>query len=145
SRFLKPAPEAIPECCRCNRRRISQVKPKPQWLSAICALVLAAPVCAQTGLFTITTGSTLPDATQQVAYSQQLSSSGGAGAVTWPVSGGSLPSGLGLSSSGAISGTPTQSGSFSFTVRATDARQNMASKAFSLTVAQPLAISTPSP
>ena len=53
------------------------------------------------------------------AYSQSLVSSGGSGTVTWAIVGGSLPPGLSLSGA-TISGTPTTSGTFSFTVRATD-------------------------
>lgn len=45
---------------------------------------------------------------------------GGAGTVTWILESGTLPPGLTLSESGAISGTPTTVGLYTFTVRATD-------------------------
>ncbi len=52
-------------------------------------------------------------------YSQTLSIAGTA--VTWSISSGSLPSGLTLNSStGEISGTPTEAGTFNFTVKATN-------------------------
>ncbi|HEY4201968.1 MAG TPA: putative Ig domain-containing protein [Devosiaceae bacterium] len=63
--------------------------------------------------------STLPDGTQRVAYSQAITASGGTGSYTYSVSG-TLPAGLSLSGSGILAGTPTASGSFSFTVTADD-------------------------
>lgn len=54
-----------------------------------------------------------------VAYSQRLQATGGSGSYTWSLSGGSLPSGL-IVSAGAVSGTPTASGPFSFTVQVSD-------------------------
>ena len=53
-------------------------------------------------------GPGLPIGTQNVAYpSQQLTATGG-GNQTWSIASGSLPTGLNLSSSGLISGTPTE-------------------------------------
>jgi hypothetical protein len=88
-----------------------------KWLSLICVLVLAEPVCAQSA-FTITPAS-LPNATTQVAYSQQLGTSGGAIApVSWSWSSQTgLPPGLNFSS-GTISGTPPANGSGTFSVEA---------------------------
>ncbi|MBR0035781.1 MAG: putative Ig domain-containing protein, partial [Synergistaceae bacterium] len=63
----------------------------------------------------ITASSPLPDGTASTAYSYQLTASG-TSPLTWTISGGSLPSGLSLSSSGLISGTPTTAGVFRFTV-----------------------------
>jgi hypothetical protein len=40
--------------------------------------------------------------------------------LSWSISAGSLPPGLSLGSSGAISGTPTTAGAYSFIVQATD-------------------------
>ena len=54
------------------------------------------------------------------AYSATLGASGGKSPYSWTLSSGTLPGGLTLSSSGQISGTPTASGTFSFTVMATD-------------------------
>ena len=63
----------------------------------------------------------LPAGTQGTVYSQTVATSGGAGMVTLRVSGGSLPTGLSMDSSGQITGTPAcPSGTTSFTVKATD-------------------------
>ncbi|MEQ1932693.1 MAG: choice-of-anchor D domain-containing protein, partial [Fimbriimonadaceae bacterium] len=64
---------------------------------------------------TITTGS-VGD-----VFSQAFTQNGGLGTITFSVASGSPPAGLALSSAGILSGTPTQSGTFSITVRATDA------------------------
>jgi Putative Ig domain len=93
----------------------------------------------------ITTTSPLPDGTVGTAYSQQLVASGGSPPYSW--SAGSLPPGLMLNSStGVISGAPTNPGSFNFTVQVTDVAQRIATKTFDVTVNPPsLTVTTPSP
>jgi hypothetical protein len=57
-----------------------------------------------------------------VAYGPvNFSQTGGHGAITFTLQTGTLPTGVTLTSAGVLSGTPTQTGSFSITVRATDA------------------------
>ncbi|MFO0727120.1 MAG: putative Ig domain-containing protein [Myxococcota bacterium] len=58
----------------------------------------------------------LPHARSGTAYSTQLQQSG-ATSPSWSVSSGSLPSGLFLSSSGIISGTPSITGTYNFSVQ----------------------------
>jgi hypothetical protein len=58
--------------------------------------------------------------TYQIAYSQALTAIGGTGVYTWTLAGGALPAGLSLSSAGVISGTPSETGSFSFQARVAD-------------------------
>lgn len=73
-----------------------------------------------TPVFLVTTTS-LPDATNSVAYSVPLVAFGGPAAApySWTlVSGAGLPAGLSLSPAGVVSGTPTETGVFAFTVRA---------------------------
>ncbi|MGA9773761.1 MAG: putative Ig domain-containing protein [Blastocatellia bacterium] len=78
---------------------------------------------------TITTFALAP-LTKNVPYSQQLSATGGSTPYTWTVTAGALPPGLSLSSTGLISGTPTTSGSFSFTVTVRDRNNATASRTF---------------
>jgi fibronectin-binding autotransporter adhesin len=63
---------------------------------------------------------TLPAAKAGVQYSDTLTASGGTAPYTFAVSSGSLPAGLSLSATGALTGMTTAGGSFSFTVTATD-------------------------
>jgi large repetitive protein len=65
---------------------------------------------------TVTTESLSPTVQNQ-PYSLQLAASG-ASSFAWSVAGGTLPPGITLSSSGLLSGTPTQVGAFTFTVQA---------------------------
>jgi hypothetical protein len=58
--------------------------------------------------------------TVNVAFSQNFSQSGGVGTTTFALLSGTLPAGLSLAANGTLSGTPTQTGSFPITVRATD-------------------------
>ena len=71
----------------------------------------------------------LPNGTVSMAYSTMLTASGGTLPYIWSVADGSLPSGLTLNAnSGAITGTPTSMGTFSFTARVMDAGQQVATK-----------------
>jgi len=84
----------------------------------------------------------LPAFTRGVAFSFQLSATGGTAPYRWALSSGALPSGLTLGlHTGVITGTPTLSGNFGFTVDVTDADSRTARKALSITVlAPPLSI-----
>ncbi len=67
-----------------------------------------------------------------------LTSNGADGAVSYTVSGGALPAGLTLSTSGVLAGLPTAAGSSSFTVRATDAGGQTATASYTVVVATKL-------
>ncbi|MCU0436341.1 MAG: SBBP repeat-containing protein [Raineya sp.] len=61
---------------------------------------------------------TLPNATVGTAYNQTVTQTGLSGAVTWSISAGNLPAGLSLNTTtGAITGTPTASGTSNFTIQ----------------------------
>jgi hypothetical protein len=64
----------------------------------------------------------LPSATVGMAYSATLSATGGTSPYRWSIIAGSLPSGLTLAPSGALSGVPTAAGTSSFVVSVLDAR-----------------------
>ena len=64
--------------------------------------------------------SNLPTLTAGTFFSQTLTATGGASPYTYTLQSGALPIGLSLSSGGVLSGTPTQRGAYSFSVRATD-------------------------
>lgn len=86
------------------------------------------------GILSIST-ETVPEATIGTFYNVTLSGSGGASPYTWlgPISG-ALPSGLTISSSGVISGTPsgTANSTYTFTVRLTDNVATSVTKQFSI-------------
>lgn len=69
----------------------------------------------------ITDTDPLTGGNESVAYSKQLTVVGGNGTKTWALESGDLPSGLTLSSTGLISGTPDTVEQQTFTVSATDA------------------------
>lgn len=80
----------------------------------------------------------LPDAVNGVAYNTKLTASGGVYPYTaWSITAGSLPTGLVLNATtGVISGTPTVSGPFNFTVSITDSNSpvSTATRALSINV-----------
>jgi FtsP/CotA-like multicopper oxidase with cupredoxin domain len=93
---------------------------------------------------TITTTS-LPNGEVSIAYNQPVTATGGITPYAWSVTAGSLPPGLTQNpTTGAISGTPTTAGAYSFTVRITDAVGGFATKAFSITIAALPVITTTS-
>jgi hypothetical protein len=96
---------------------------------------------------TISTAATLPGGYQGTAYpGATLAASGGTNTgFTWALATGStLPAGLSLSSGGAISGTPTGSGTTSVAITVTDSASNTATKTFSITIEATLTVSSPS-
>jgi FtsP/CotA-like multicopper oxidase with cupredoxin domain len=81
------------------------------------------------------TTTSLPNAERTVAYSQTLTGTSGANPVWSLAPGSSLPNGLRLNAStGAITGTPSATGTRTFTVQLSDASGATASKPLSITV-----------
>jgi len=89
---------------------------------------------------------TLPGGTIGVAFNAQLQGTGGTTPFTWALAPGSgpLPPGLGefsaacncwvVPSNGLITGTPTTSGTFNFTVLMTDASNQSVTRDLSITI-----------
>jgi hypothetical protein len=77
----------------------------------------------------------LPAGTQNTAYNQTVTASGGTGGpYTFTISSGALPAGLTMSSAGVIGGTPTGSGASTFTVRGLDSLGNFGTHIYTLTI-----------
>ena len=91
--------------------------------------------------FAITSYPTLPLGSAGFAYLAQLTSAAGTGAASWTLaSGSSLPPGLTLSNTGAITGTISSTAAletYKFTVTATDSASHTASAVLSLEVLAP--------
>jgi hypothetical protein len=82
---------------------------------------------------TITTTSPLPAGQVGVQYpGVQFQAAGGSGTYTWSADG--TPPGLSLSSTGALSGTPTKAGTFTIPVTVIDSNKATASGSFSITI-----------
>jgi hypothetical protein len=84
----------------------------------------------------IATASTLAQGVINVPYNTALSATGGITPYAWSVASGNLAPGISLSRAGVLSGTPTASGTFSFTVAVTDSEHppSVANRSFSLTI-----------
>lgn len=90
-------------------------------------IVIAEPVGVAT--------TSLSDATVGSAYSQTLVATGGTAPYTWAVSSGLLPTGLDLSATGVISGTPSSTAkNSSFAVKVTDADGKVATTTLDIRV-----------
>jgi hypothetical protein len=74
----------------------------------------------------------LADGFAGTSYGRTVLATGGYGTITWTLDSGSLPSGLALSTTGLISGTPTGNGVSTFTVRATDSVGQTATRSLSI-------------
>ncbi len=87
----------------------------------------------------------LPTLTAGTAFSQTLTSTGGTGPYTYSMSSGALPTGLSLSPAGVLSGTPTQRGTYTFSVQSQDSLGATSVKGYTGTVQNPslaLAVNT---
>ncbi|NLS01744.1 autotransporter domain-containing protein, partial [Rhizobium sp. P38BS-XIX] len=87
-------------------------------------------------------GGALPAGIVNTAYSQTVTASGGTSPYGYSVSG-TLPAGLSLNhATGAITGTPTTAGNYSFSVSVTDANNATGSAAYTIAIAPPAATFT---
>jgi Putative Ig domain len=95
--------------------KVSDSTAPAQTATANLSITIASSVTA----VQITTSS-LPGGETGSSYSAALAATGGTAPYTWSLNGGSLPAGLSLSSSGQLSGTPTATGTSSFTIKVMD-------------------------
>jgi hypothetical protein len=81
------------------------------------------------------TTTSLPPITVGASYAQTMSATGGTGGLTWSIAAGAPPAGLSLNpATGEITGTPTNDGTASFTVKVTDTNGVEATKALEIIV-----------
>ncbi len=111
-----------------------------------------APVVTQSESVTITsapsiTSAALPGGEVGVTYSTTATATGGSGSYTWSITGGSLPAGLTLNTStGVVSGSPTTSGTSTFTLVLSDGVAPVVTQSESVTIASdPSVTSLPLP
>ena len=107
-------------------------------------------------VFTVNAGlsiqnQSVPGGTVGQPYSQTLTAlaitnttqPGSPASAAWSVQSGSLPAGVTLSSDGILSGTPTTEGSYTFVVKAVGGGGTSDTETETLTVRQPVVVSTP--
>lgn len=83
----------------------------------------------------IITTTSLPIGVDGVAYSQTIQTSGGVAPLAFTITSGALPTGLSIgASSGLISGTPSATGTFNFTVEVEDADLFTDTQAYTVSV-----------
>ena len=80
------------------------------------------------------TTSVLPESNVGISYNAPLSATGGTLPHQWSLSSGTLPAGIQLEISGAVVGTTSVSGSYTFTAKVSDSAGNSSSRAFTLSV-----------
>lgn len=105
------------------------------FMDILTPLILAAENGGSNGPLTIQTTS-LPNGTVGINYNQAIVASGGVGGYTWTIPlTGSLPPGLATTSPGVITGTPTATGTFNFTVKVCDTVPTCVTAPLSITIA----------
>lgn len=111
------------------------------FLSVLTLLVYSGIAATQTTPEPLTIQTTgLPKAYLRQSYEARLEARGGTTPLKWELTGGSLPAGIVLRDDGELTGTPTETGDFPFTVTVTASGKPayQRSQQVSLTVVSPL-------
>ncbi|MDE1160688.1 MAG: putative Ig domain-containing protein [Acidobacteriaceae bacterium] len=82
----------------------------------------------------VNAGGTLADGTVGTTYTASVSASGGTSPYSWTLLSGTLPPGLTLSATGAVSGSPTTVGTYTFVAKVTDANSTSANGTYTIKV-----------
>ena len=109
-------------------------------LLAIFSIRMAAQPAGETIQPLVVQTVSLPKAYLRQPFVTRLEARGGVPPIRWEVSEGSLPPGMFLNPDGELEGTPSQTGDFFFTVRATDSGKpaHEVTRQLSLSVTSPL-------
>jgi uncharacterized repeat protein (TIGR03803 family) len=78
----------------------------------------------------------------QPGFLQTFSASGGVGGIIFSITAGTLPPGLTLGTAGVLAGVPTATGTYAFTVTATDSLGTPATLSYTMTINPALSITT---
>jgi len=110
--------------------------------TATSTLTLTVAAASSVAPLQLTT-STLANGTAGRPYSVTLQATGGTSPYTWSIVSGKLPSGVSLSSTGVITGTPAAAGAFAFSLQVRDsaASPQAATKSESITITSASALS----
>jgi hypothetical protein len=110
--------------------QVTDSSPSPQSTTAPFSIDVIPPAL-------VVSRTSFPQGTVGVFYSTTLAATGGTPPYTWSLSSGSLPTGLKLSTGGAISGTPLSGASFTFTTRVTDSAGTSTTSSLTIVVVAP--------
>ena len=128
------APQICPPTYACVvYDQLRQVSGQPTWIKFI-------KIPSDPGLLVAT--KTLMRGTLGSPYTGRIDAAGGTLPYTWSLTSGSLPSGLALAADGTLSGTPSESGSFTFTVSVVDGNSDAISGEVSLSINPSSAVQT---
>ncbi|WP_185155612.1 putative Ig domain-containing protein [Rudanella paleaurantiibacter] len=110
-----------------------------------CTATATTSVFSNTGVVTVT----IPTTTTGIVnapFSVTFTATGGQGGYSFSLENGTLPTGLNVAGTGILAGTPTQTGSFTFTVRAQDANGCIGvSAVYTLVLSTTATVSTAAP
>ena len=123
------------------------------WTYRVWATSTAEPAKSDTVMVVVTplviplaiTTKSIPPVTAGAAYTETLAASGGKSPYHWKLTSGTLPQGLSLASTGVLSGSTAQTGSFNVSFQVTDSSwpvQQIASQQFVLQVTSSVEITT---